>query len=83
MKNFVLEFSNLDRTSNNGGLQMIQTIAQALLQTLIEENLSEAERLFANVALLRTAKVGLCVVRGPDTAKLRDVLKHDIQVYLA
>lgn len=83
MTDFVLEFSNLDRTPNDGGLQIIQTIAEALLQTLIEENLSEAEQLFTSIALLRTAKVGLCVVRGPDTAKLGDVLKHDVQVYLA
>lgn len=83
MTDFRLEFESLDRTSNNGGLQIIQTIAEALLLTLHEQNLTEAEQLFMIVALLRTAKVGLCIARGPDTSKLADVLKNDVQVYLA
>ena len=83
MTDFDLEFSSLDRTSKDGGLQIIQTIAGGLVQTLKEQNLSEAEQLFATIALLRAAKVGLCIVRGPETRKLRDVLRHDVQVYLA
>ncbi|KAL8826195.1 MAG: hypothetical protein Q9191_003954 [Dirinaria sp. TL-2023a] len=83
MTDFDLEFSSLDRTSKDGGLRIIQTIAAGLLQTFTEQNLSEAEQLFTSIALLRAAKVGLCIARGPDTSKLRDVLRHDVQVYLA
>ena len=83
MTEFHLEFLSLDRTSNDGGLQIIQTIAEALLQTFRDQNFSVAEQLFASVALLRTAKVGLSIVRGPDTSKLEDVLRHDVQVYMA
>ncbi|KAL9010765.1 MAG: hypothetical protein Q9173_004332 [Seirophora scorigena] len=35
------------------------------------------------VALLRTAKMALCIARRVDTAKLRDVPIHDVQVYMA
>ena len=83
MTDFELEFSSLDRTSKEGGLQIIETIAEGLLQTFKEQDLSEAEQLFASLALLRAAKVGLCIARGPDTRKLADVLRHDVQVYLA
>lgn len=80
---FDLEFSSLDRTSSDRGLQIIRTIAEGLVQTFEEQGLSEAEQLFTDVALLRTAKVGLCVARGPNTSELRDVLHHDVQVYMA
>lgn len=83
MTDFQLEFTSLDRTSNDGGLQIIQTIADGLLQTLEEQNLTKAEQLFTIVGLLRTSKVGLCIARGSDTSKLADVLKDDVQVHMA
>lgn len=84
LSDFEFEFANLDRTtSTDGGFQLIQTVAESLAAALAEQNLSEPERLFAMVAFLRAAKTALCVVRGSDTNKLRDVLEHDIQVYLA
>ncbi|KAL9055234.1 MAG: hypothetical protein Q9206_003219 [Seirophora lacunosa] len=83
MKDFDLEFSSVERASRSGGLRMIKTMSESLLQFLEEQNLSKAERLFALVALLRTAKMALCIARGVDTAKLRDVLIHDVQVYMA
>ncbi|KAI4178356.1 MAG: hypothetical protein LQ346_007480 [Caloplaca aetnensis] len=83
MMDFDLEFSSVDRASGNGGSRIIRTISGSLLQFLIEQRLSKAERLFALVALLRTVKMALCVARGSDTAKLRDVLVHDVQVYMA
>lgn len=82
MVDFHEEFSN-DRTFVDGGLQIIRTIAEALLETLREQDLCEAEQLYTTVALLRTAKVGLSVARGPDTTRLQDVLRHDVQVYMA
>lgn len=83
MMDFDLEFSSVDRTSRDGASRIIKTIAGSLLQYLNEQGLSKAEQLFALVALLRTAKMGLCIARGMDTAKLHDVLVHDVQVYLA
>ncbi|KAL8819259.1 MAG: hypothetical protein Q9223_002267 [Gallowayella weberi] len=83
MTDFHLEFSSVDRTSKEGGFRITKTISDSLLQYLTEQNLSDAEQLFCIVALLRTAKMALCVARGTDTAKLRDVLVQDVQVYLA
>lgn len=84
LSDFEFEFANLDRTtSTDGGFQLIQTVAESLTAALTEQNLSDPELLFALVAFLRAAKMALCVVRGSDTAKLRDVLEHDVQVYLA
>ncbi|KAI4269145.1 MAG: hypothetical protein L6R38_007575 [Xanthoria sp. 2 TBL-2021] len=83
MTDFHLEFTSLDRTSKDGGSRIIETISDSLLEYLKEQGLDDAERLFCIVALLRTAKMALCVARGTDTAMLRDVLIHDVQVYLA
>ncbi|KAL8898330.1 MAG: hypothetical protein Q9207_006757 [Kuettlingeria erythrocarpa] len=83
MEDFDLEFSSVDRASKNGGSRIIKTISGSLLQFLMEQHLSKTERLFTLVALLRTVKMALCVARGSDTAKLRDVLVHDVQVYMA
>ena len=83
MTEFNLEFSSLDRTSRDGGLRIIQTIADSLLQSFGDQNLSTAEQLFASVAIIRTVKFGLCVTRGIDTSQLRDILVHDVQVYMA
>ncbi|KAL8774466.1 MAG: hypothetical protein Q9209_000839 [Squamulea sp. 1 TL-2023] len=80
---FHLEFSSVDRTSKDGGSRIIETISESLLGYLKEQNLSDAEQLFCIVALLRAAKMALCVARGTDTAMLREVLVHDVQVYLA
>ncbi|KAL8654878.1 MAG: hypothetical protein Q9210_001230 [Variospora velana] len=83
MKDFDLEFSSVDRAPSDGGLRIIKTISGSLLQFLKEQGLSKAERLFALVALLRTAKMALGMARGSDTTNLRDVLVHDVQVYMA
>ena len=83
MTEFDFEFSSLDRTSRDGGLEIIQTIADSLLQSLRDQNLSAAEQLYAAVAIIRTVKFGLCVARGIDTSQLREILVHDVQVYMA
>jgi hypothetical protein len=57
-------------------------LAQLILHTLEKEMLSEGEQLFAIVAVVRAAKMALCIVHGPSTVKLRDILVHDVQVYL-
>ncbi|KAL8786097.1 MAG: hypothetical protein Q9213_002960 [Squamulea squamosa] len=80
---FHLEFTSVDRTSKDGGSRIIETISESFLGYLKEQQLSDAEQLFCIVALLRAAKMALCVARGTDTAMLREVLVHDVQVYLA
>ncbi|KAK5464588.1 hypothetical protein LTS15_001150 [Exophiala xenobiotica] len=82
MGDFEYEFSNLERTPTEGGLQFIRPLAQLILHTLEKEMLSEGEQLFAIVAVVRAAKMALCIVHGPSTVKLRDILVHDVQVYL-
>lgn len=83
MTDFHLELTSVDRTSKDGGSRIIKTISDSLLEYLKEQGWDDAERLFCIVASLRTVKMALCVARGTDTAMLRDVLVHDVQVYLA
>ncbi|OAP54261.1 hypothetical protein AYL99_11362 [Fonsecaea erecta] len=82
MTDFDFVFSRLNRTPAEGGLQIIQEVAESIVHTLEQESLSEVEQLFAVVAILRTAKMALCVIYGPGTAQLRDILVNDVQVYL-
>jgi len=82
MIDFEYEFSCLQRTRIEGGQQINKEMAELIVRTLEKEMLSEEEQLFAIVAVLRAAKMALCVVHGPDTVKLRDILVNDVQVYL-
>ena len=52
------------------------------METLDNERLSAAEKVFTLVAMLRTAKVGSCIVTGPDTSQLFDILDTDQRVWL-
>jgi hypothetical protein len=83
MSDFEFEFRNINQTAAEGGWQLIKELADLVLHEL-EDNLmlDDAERLFTLVAVLRTAKTALCVVLGPSTTMLRDVLLRDVQVYL-
>ncbi|KAL8709879.1 MAG: hypothetical protein Q9220_005495 [cf. Caloplaca sp. 1 TL-2023] len=83
MLDFHLEFNSVDRTSKDGGQVIIKTISDSLMTFLEERGLNEAERFFAVVAVLRTAKMGLAVARGVDTEMVREVLVKDVQVYMA
>ena len=82
MMDFDYEFANLDRMFNEGGSQTIQEIAESLRLSLIDQNLSKSEKLFATVGLLRGVKTALCVVHGLDTEKIRDVFRDESQVLL-
>ena len=82
MTGFEYEFRNLDRTAAEGGYQIIQELGQLVVRELERQELSDAEQLFAAVAMLRTAKMALYIVQGPSTAKLREILDQDVQVYL-
>ena len=83
MLEFQLEFLSRDGTSHGGSLRIMQTITGSLIDCFTDHHLSTAEQLFTSVAMLRTAKLALCVARGMDTSQLRDVLLHDVQVYMA
>ncbi|KAJ6164777.1 hypothetical protein N7470_003449 [Penicillium chermesinum] len=84
MNSFTFEFANLERTSIDGGLQLVQQISNNLLDTLgwRVEGLTPTEKLFALVAMLRAAKMALCIAQGTDTSILRDILLNDVQVHL-
>jgi hypothetical protein len=84
MTSFTFEFAKLERTAMDGGWQMANQIAQNLLDTLGRkvEGLSPAETLFALVAMLRAAKMALCIAQGTDTSTLREILLNDVQVHV-
>ena len=82
MTDFEYEFQTLDRTASEGGFQIIQETADMIKRELERHNLSDGEQLFTAVAVLRTAKMALYIAHGPSTAKLRDILVHDVPVYL-
>ncbi|KAL8964842.1 MAG: hypothetical protein Q9183_004182 [Haloplaca sp. 2 TL-2023] len=60
-----IQFDSIYRSANEGGLQRIREVASSLRKALKQERLSVAEQTFTLVALLRTAKVLLCVLMGP------------------
>ena len=49
---------------------------------LADEELSDAEQLYVLVALLRTVKLYQCVLAGPNTWDMQDILLQDVQVHL-
>ncbi|KUJ17667.1 uncharacterized protein LY89DRAFT_58771 [Mollisia scopiformis] len=83
MREFGDDFANFEFTATKGGLQIIQSLARELMQPLEDESLSEAEQIFTSVALLRIAKVALCIALESDTEQIRGYLSTDIQVYVA
>jgi hypothetical protein len=82
MQEFQIDFQNIDLSAKEGGLQDIQGLAANLMDFLTDEELTEAEQLYVLVALLRTAKVGQCVLGGSDTEPLDDILRLDVQAHL-
>lgn len=82
MSDYEFEFSSLDRTSADGGHQIVKELAGLIAHSLEKALLSEEEQLFTMMAMLRAAKMALCLLNGPDTAKLREIFIRDAQVYL-
>lgn len=80
---FYKDFDTIDRSANEGGLQSIQDVAGDLMDFLVDQGLSEAEQIFTLGALLRTAKMEICIALGPATHEISDILLHDIRVWLA
>ncbi len=81
-EDFILDFQNIDLSANEGGLQDIQSLVANVMDFLADEELSDAEQLYVLVALLRTVKACQCILAGPSTAQMRDILLMDVQVHL-
>lgn len=82
MEEFELDFHHADLSSQDGGEQTNQETAFSVIDYLKDSGLTEAEVLYALVAVLRTVKVGQCILSGPDTRMLIEILEKDVQVYL-
>jgi hypothetical protein len=82
MADFELDFQNIDLSASEGGLQDIQGLAANVMDLLADEELSDAEQLYILIALLRTVKVCQCVLAGPETGQMEDILLRDVQVHL-
>ncbi|KAB5586240.1 hypothetical protein GE09DRAFT_907236, partial [Coniochaeta sp. 2T2.1] len=79
---FELDFLDADTSSLEGGAQVNKAVAASLVDNLEENTLVGAEVLYALVATLRAVKVGECVLTGPDTRMLAEILEKDVQVSL-
>ena len=79
---FKLDFQNIDLSASEGGLQDIQGLAANVMDFLADEELSDAEQLYVLIALLRTVKLYQCVLAGPNTLEMQDILLQDVQVHL-
>jgi hypothetical protein len=82
MEESVLDFMNLDQSDQEGGLQVNQELAANVMDFLLDEELSGVEQLYVLVAILRTVKVGQCILYGADTRMLQDILREDVQVHM-
>jgi hypothetical protein len=82
MKEFDIDFQNIDLSAKEGGLQDIQGLAANVMDFLTDEELTEAEQLYVLVALLRSVKVAQCVLAGSDTTNLDGILRKDVQAHL-
>ena len=82
MLEFYEDFESIDRSADEGGFQLIRDVARDLMDFLADEGLSPAEQLFTLGALLRTGKMDVCIVLGPDTYEVVDIFSHDVRVWL-
>ncbi|KAH8903114.1 hypothetical protein BR93DRAFT_961933 [Coniochaeta sp. PMI_546] len=82
MDAFELDFLDADTSSLDGGAQINRAVAASVVDNLERNTLVGAEVLYALVATLRAVKVGECVLTGPDTAMLAEILEKDVQVSL-
>jgi hypothetical protein len=79
---FEYDFLRLDQSDHEGGLQVNQALAANVMDFLLDEELSGAEQMYILIAILRTVKVGMCIIDGPDTGMLEGILREDIQVHM-
>ncbi|KAB5542495.1 hypothetical protein GE09DRAFT_1175738 [Coniochaeta sp. 2T2.1] len=83
MDRFEPSFMEADMSSAEGGAQLNKDLAQTVVEWLTQSHkLTRAEALYALVAVLRTVKVGQCVLGGPDTSLLAEIMEKDVQVCL-
>lgn len=82
MEEFAYDFSNLELSDSEGGMQENQELAANVMDFLLDDELSDAEQLYALMATLRALKVAQAVLQGCDTHRVQDILRNDVQVYL-
>ena len=73
MEEFYADLETIDRSANEGGLQLIRDVAADLMDFLVDEDLSQAEQIFTLGALLRTTKMDVCIALGPATDEISDM----------
>lgn len=79
---FDVDFTYIDASIMDGGLQNIQSLAASVMDWLMDEELTEAEQLYLLVAFLRAVKVGQCIASGLYTNNLYSLFRYDAQVHL-
>lgn len=82
MQEFEIDFLGVDLSNEDGGAQMNREIGECVIDFLKDNELEESEALYVLVAVLRTVKVGQCILGGPDSRMLIEILEKDVQVYL-
>ncbi|KAI0200208.1 hypothetical protein F4808DRAFT_171989 [Astrocystis sublimbata] len=82
IENFEIDFQNIDLSAREGGLQDIQGLAENVMDSLTDEELTQPEQLYILVALLRGVKAAHCVLAGSDTRDVMDILLKDVQAHL-
>lgn len=79
---FELDFTNLQESADQGGLEDIQGLAANLLDFLADEELTDAELTYVLVATIGAAKVVQCMVSGSNTDMLEPIFFKDVQAHL-
>ncbi|KAJ9150095.1 hypothetical protein NKR19_g5407 [Coniochaeta hoffmannii] len=82
MDSFEPHFMDAEISNVDGGAQFNTELGQTLVEYLEDQKLTRAEALYALVAVLRAVKVGQCVLSGPDTGMLAEIMEKDVQVCL-
>lgn len=77
---FEIDFLETEFSSQEGGYQVNKETALNILDYMTDKGLKQCEALYVLVAMLRTVKVGLCVLNGSDTRMLIEILQKDVQV---
>jgi len=82
MDSFEPHSMDAEISSVDGGAQFNTELGQTLVEYLEDQQLTRAEALYALVAVLRAVKVGQCVLNGPDTGMLAEIMGKGVQVCL-
>lgn len=76
------EYGASFETVTLGTRTALDSCARDLVTTLRGMDVSNAEKMYLLVAVLRTAKVGLCIGLGNDSTPLLGIIEKDVQAHL-